>query len=66
MQSIDFTERLTIAAPADFRDAVRAAARRQGLTIADYTRSALSARMKGDGVSFPSLPCLSARAGDAE
>lgn len=46
----------------EFRDAVRVAAGRTGLTIADYARQALSERMDRDGVSHPSLPSLSTSA----
>lgn len=56
-----FDERLTVAVPADFRDAVRMAADRRGLTLADYAREALAERMDRDGVSRPDIPTLSRR-----
>jgi hypothetical protein len=54
-----FDERLTVAVPSDYRDAVRAAADRACLSMADYVRKALAERMTRDGVQHPVLPILS-------
>ena len=56
---IQFSERLTVQVPAEFRDAVRLTAQRAGLTVADLTRAALSERMARDGVAHFELPALS-------
>jgi hypothetical protein len=56
--NIYFIERLTVPVTGDFQAAVRAAAERSGLTISDYTRLALGARMARDGVRFRPLPVL--------
>lgn len=54
-----FVERLSVPVTGDFQEAVRTAAKRSGLTIADYTRISLSDAMMRDGVKFQPLPQLS-------
>jgi len=60
---ITFGDRLTIAIPKCLHDAVREAARRDQLTVADYARRALALRLAESGISFPQLPNLGRRPG---
>ena len=54
-RDLPFSDRLRVAMPEEFGMAVRTAAERHGVTIADYARLALSERLERDGVSFPHL-----------
>ncbi|MDB5652477.1 MAG: hypothetical protein JWQ94_90 [Tardiphaga sp.] len=56
---IKFTDRIGIAVPSRFSEAVHRAADAQGLSVADFARLALSDRMKRAGVEHDRLPAIS-------
>lgn len=58
---INFTDRLTAYVPSDIGSAVRHAADRDGLTIADFIRDAVTAKLRGEGVRVMLLPPLCRR-----
>ena len=55
---VSFPSRLTAAVPTELAEAVRRAAEARGLTVADFTRGAVMARLMLDGVPFRPLPNL--------
>ncbi|WP_132254376.1 hypothetical protein [Methylobacterium segetis] len=55
---ISLDHRLTAAVTNDIADAVRAAAELRGLTVADYVRGSVQARLMLDGARFARLPNL--------
>jgi hypothetical protein len=54
-----YVDRLTVSAPRDFGLAVREAAAKQGLSVADFIRMAAGERTVAAGVACPRLPVLS-------
>jgi plasmid stability protein len=61
LSPINFTDRLTAYVPDDMGAAVRHAADRDGLSIADYVRDAVTAKLRGEGVRVMLLPPLCRR-----
>lgn len=55
---IAFVRRLSVAVPEDIATAVHAAAAARGLTVADYLRGSVQARLMLDGAAFRPLPNL--------
>ncbi len=49
-------DKISVAVTPNLLDAVRAAAYQRRLSIADYTRGAVQARLTMDGVPFPPMP----------
>lgn len=62
---IAFATRISAAVPADLADAARTAAEARGLTVADYVRGAVQARLMLDGARFVRLPNLQRHAASA-
>jgi uncharacterized protein (DUF1778 family) len=54
-----YSDRLIAAVPAPFGRAIRAAAARAGLTVADFVRVAVAERATEGGIECPRLPILS-------
>ena len=51
-------DRLSVAVTTEIAEAVRTAAAGRGLTIADYVRGSVQARLMLDGARFPRVPDL--------
>ncbi|MCJ2077892.1 hypothetical protein MKK68_19970 [Methylobacterium sp. E-016] len=56
--AITFPDRLTAAVPTELAEAVRLTAAARGLTVADYVRGSVQARLMLDGARFRPLPNL--------
>ena len=55
---ITLLDRLTVAVTSDIAEAVRQTAAARGLTVADYVRGSVQARLMLDGARFARLPNL--------
>jgi hypothetical protein len=55
---ITLLDRLTVAVTSDLAEAVRQSAATRGLTVADYVRGSVQARLMLDGARFQRLPDL--------
>lgn len=61
LSPLNFTDRLTACVPDEMGAAVRHAAERDGLSIADFVRDAVTAKLRSEGTRVALLPPLCRR-----